>query len=466
MVGALDYDELKDSSQIIALGTLSGKVILLKENSEIEAGFNTTKIIVTDQKVVSLKLTRYGNDGCLLLVYCINNYPKLYHINNQFEVKLISELEINNLHPMTINYSAELQHLAIGSRQGSLLIYSLAEDLGSATLLQNIPNLHKKESLTSLRYAATNLITCGRDGAYTILTPSTNYSVQLYSKITKGWLENIQLINNSPLISYFFQKRLHCLNLDTNEEVFSIACGGGHREWYLMPGDENLVKGSVVYLRKEKIIIYPIGSNDESNQNGGEFDLVLKGSLHGREIRTLTQTLDSDLLITGAEAGTLKLLQKSQNSLTSKLNLKAHSSVISKLSTIEFNSNTYLISAGGCEELKVWSINSGDLAMKEVFNSPIYSVDLEFELIKSCNDSAIQGIQFYDDYKLASISLDQRLNLWSINASSDSIKLELEYSKFSYVADPSDLQVLKSKEGKEGVEFGVVGIGLEVIELI
>jgi WD40 repeat protein len=294
---------------------------------------------------------------------------------------LISELEVDNLHPMTINYSSELQHLAIGSRQGSLLVYSLSEDLSSATLLQNIPNLHKKESLTSLRYTATNLITCGRDGAYTILTPSTNYSVQLYSKITKGWLENIQLINNSPLISYFFQKRLHCLNLDTNEEVFSIACGGGHREWYLMPEDENLVNGSVVYLRKEKIIIYPIGSNSESNQNGGEFDLVLKGGLHGREIRTLTQTLNSDLLITGAEAGTLKLLQKSQNSLTSKLNLKAHSSVISKLLTIEFNSNTYLISAGGCEELKVWSINAEDLAMKEVFNSPIYSVDLEVRIM-------------------------------------------------------------------------------------
>jgi preprotein translocase subunit YajC len=60
MVGALDYDELKSSSQIIALGTLSGNVILLKENSEIEGGFDTTKITVTDQKVVSLKLTRYG----------------------------------------------------------------------------------------------------------------------------------------------------------------------------------------------------------------------------------------------------------------------------------------------------------------------------------------------------------------------------------------------------------------------
>jgi hypothetical protein len=55
------------------------------------------------------------------------------------------------------------------------------------------------------------------------------------------------------------------------------------------------------------------------------------------------------------------------------------------------------------------------------------------------------GIEFYDDSKVASISLDQRLNLWSVNASSESIKLELEYSKFSFVADPSDLQVLRSK---------------------
>lgn len=180
---------------------------------------------------------------------------------------------------MTVAYASG-KAMVLGSREGAILAYDLSSFPSSSSsntadgVRRTIApgweqrRAHGKDSVTSVLLTRdpedegqVTLWSAGRDGAYCRwrLFPSDSsipwgFDRVHRSRVTKGWIERVMFVDDELLLLGFYRKRFFILNETRRLEVLSLACGGGHRRWHLLPGPDSQLGSAVfAYFRKGEV---------------------------------------------------------------------------------------------------------------------------------------------------------------------------------------------------------------------
>ncbi|CAG8477263.1 8023_t:CDS:10 [Paraglomus occultum] len=216
------------------------------------------------------------------------------------------------------------------------------------------------------------------------------------AKITKGWLEQAVLFENTLFLLGFYRKRFFVFNQSKSYDIFSVACGGAHRVWHFSAADVKLDSATFLFIRKEKVYIY---SRTGSLKNDAFTECKLGDDFHGRETRSVSFcrypiAVDNYyplIFATGAEDSLLRLFQyipgNMQNSLRSLCCIKKHTSVIRSIQWSK-GKELLLFTSGASEELRCWKIEltlPRDRIVRE--GSPLVDVNcLEWGCCPSISD--------------------------------------------------------------------------------
>eukprot|EP00842_Homolaphlyctis_polyrhiza_P005225 jgi/Hompol1/5703/HPOL_001104-RA len=130
-----------------------------------------------------------------------------------------------------------------------------------------------------------------------------------HSRITKGWLERIIVVDGVVLLSGFYDMNFFVYNETKKYEMLSVACGGGHRHWEYQTRDALLLVANFAFIRNSKVLLV------RKRQAGQRpfLDSKLQDNYHGRETRVvrfihLPDTVvdkNAQLLVSAGEDGLL-----------------------------------------------------------------------------------------------------------------------------------------------------------------
>ncbi|KAJ9064327.1 WD repeat-containing protein 6, variant 2 [Entomophthora muscae] len=312
----------------------------------------------------------------------IDNFMQLHHVVfGEAGMEVLGSgisLEIPQNFYMTSFAFEPFKHVAVcGSRRGALLVFDLSRaanslqailDFGEPTDLvvvkvsDLVKGVHSLETVTCIEFKNSEVYSAGRDGAYAIhhLKYSHDGSLSLgrvfHSRVTKGWIEQIQIVDGHVLLFLFHRKLLHIHDLTQNTELFEVACGGAHRKWFVILANPTRPNATIAYFRQDQVAMHLITSSADSN-----IPPKLQMGLHGREIRatSLVNFMGTTLLVTGAEDCSLRLHYKVQEHPGWKpiLSVKKHQSAIFSMAwNHDLHSEPILFSAGGGENLLAWRL--------------------------------------------------------------------------------------------------------------
>ncbi|KAL5034272.1 WD repeat-containing protein 6 [Batrachochytrium dendrobatidis] len=296
--------------------------------------------------------------------------------------------------------------LAIGTRCGSILLYDAS---GDARLTSNLPsmlellNTHSGESLTSIlavdsilttdaQLRPIHLYTVGRDGHYCkyvlyhdrhdqkrvdcfpqstfqfISKSIHGWHIDLIhqSRLTKGWLEQIILVDGIVLVGGFYDKKFFVYNETKKYEMASISCGGGHRQWKLQVFDGLFQHANFAFIRGGNLMVLA----KRPLMTAPFIDSKIQDNYYGRETRAVlivdlaqTATSTTRLVISAGEDGIMTLHKYDPTLSAGKIlerlgTYRKHSGAIRCLCQIQrHDGQTMIFSAGAREDLKCWRLH-------------------------------------------------------------------------------------------------------------
>ncbi|KAG0053031.1 WD repeat-containing protein 6 [Gryganskiella cystojenkinii] len=194
------------------------------------------------------------------------------------------------------------------------------------------------------------------------------------SKITKGWLEQIFIMDGELLFLGFFNKKLFVYNESKHFEIFSMHSGAANRRrWRFLTNNARLEHTKLMFYSGYKIRSF----SRQLTAGSGLFQSAkLQNNFHGREVRHLRFLNEASPLVEGAPAPIifasggedcrLRLFQyipyKTRTSCTALrplCNLKPH--LGAALRCLEWSStdvpHSYLLFTGGAiESLRAWQV--------------------------------------------------------------------------------------------------------------
>ncbi|KAK5827920.1 hypothetical protein F5H01DRAFT_272617, partial [Linnemannia elongata] len=194
------------------------------------------------------------------------------------------------------------------------------------------------------------------------------------SKITRGWLEQVFIMDGELLLLGFFNKKLFVYNESKHFEIFSMHSGAANRRrWRFLTNNARLEHTRLMYHSG-----YKLRSFARQLTAGSELfkSAKLQNNFHGREVRRMRFLNDARPLVEGAPAPIifasggedcrLRMFQyipyKTKNSCTALrplCNLKP--SVGSTLRCLEWSytsdPHSYLLFTGGAvESMRAWQV--------------------------------------------------------------------------------------------------------------
>ncbi|KAK3848644.1 MAG: WD40-repeat-containing domain protein [Linnemannia gamsii] len=194
------------------------------------------------------------------------------------------------------------------------------------------------------------------------------------SKITRGWLEQVFIMDGELLLQGFFNKKLFVYNESKHFEIFSMRSGAANRRrWRFLTNNARLEHTRLMYHSG-----YKLRSFARQLTAGSELfkSAKLQNNFHGREVRQMRFLNDVQPLVEGAPAPIifasggedcrLRMFQyihyKTKNSCTALrplCNLKP--SVGSALRCLEWSytsdPHSHLLFTGGAvESLRAWQV--------------------------------------------------------------------------------------------------------------
>ncbi|ORX51774.1 WD40 repeat-like protein [Piromyces finnis] len=435
--------DVSECQRIIGCGDLSGNVLLLSPDNS----FKPIKWKAHEGKVFDVYFEKSNNPNIVYFFsYSINNEMfwntiDISDISNPVvTLKKKIKLTVNTV--MCLTYSEEHNILLMGCRHGSVIVYKITNDDSNETIepVFRYVGAHGRDALTCITIdkslsTSNSLVfySTGRDGNYIqfratgkLLNGDINEQDPIKieeigkSKITKGWLEKIIIVNNTKLLLGFFQKRFFVYNDDKKYEVMSIACGGAHRKWYFSTETETINKAEFAFYRKEKLYVYLRNIKYEKPFK----EEKLQDNLHGKEIRAIKfiddSFIESDkpkedngLLITGAEDSLLKFLKyepESSIQIHSRSSIRKHTSVIKNLG-FSVGLNKLLFSSGACEELNAWKLEIKDDNSEMMNDSDLYINCVNYVSAPHVSPASSETrIMDMDVYSLGSLKLREYAN--------------------------------------------------------
>ncbi|KAI8335049.1 WD40-repeat-containing domain protein [Chlamydoabsidia padenii] len=205
-----------------------------------------------------------------------------------------------------------------------------------------------------------------------------------------------------------------------------------------------------------------------------KFSLLVDGTWHAKCILQITHVTlrqengqDRILFFTSATDGNvamwdindeLSYVINNRDSKTPDIRLteplsyyQAHMSGVNALQVAEFDENLLLVVTGG-----------EDNAVTATWMNKTDGKVAGSCTIPNAHASSVNGIYIGDNHQLATISTDQRFNLWSVVQDQASIKLDLKDSVYVDIPDPSALDGMRL-DGT--THFMLTGIGLQSLQL-
>lgn len=256
----------------------------------------------------------------------------------------------------------EVNCALVGSRGGSLVAYDIdrASDTEAILCTQTLQHCHGKESVTALQWrAATDsdgglgyLFSTGRDGTCTVhrMTSQGSFlSFELVHQLELPFgpnIEGLDFTEDDRLLVWGFKgKRFVAHDVTTQQDIFTVECGGGvHRNWAYEPSANG---GTFVWTEASSLM--------QVTQTERPLHIIRAGS-HGREIKAVAvSTGEHQIIATGAEDTDIKLFTYSSgNGFECLQTLRKHNTGIQHLQWSE--DGRRLFSSAGSEEFYVWRV--------------------------------------------------------------------------------------------------------------
>ncbi|KAL1641484.1 WD repeat-containing protein 6 [Diplodia intermedia] len=253
----------------------------------------------------------------------------------------------------------------LGARNGSVAQFSdrTPEETSEVETVQScaIFELHAPETVTSLAWIPRDsstlkpnhlgyLISTGRDGHYATTEIHTNSHAIVAHQISLPFGPNIEgcFVDRGSLIVYGFRgKHFVVINASTEQEIFSVECGGAHRIWSFCPSDVG-EGGTFVWNQASTLKLH--------STNGLSHKIIRSGD-HGREIKAAAACPSNPRIVaTGAEDTTIRIFEYdgSNPDFRCVRVLRKHVTGIQHLAWSD--DGRYLFSSGGYEEFFVWRV--------------------------------------------------------------------------------------------------------------
>jgi WD repeat-containing protein 6 len=312
-----------------------------------------------------------------------------------YEVKLNGEIQSlasplmhadillpKSMHVTACVYLHAYSLLVLASRAGCLVAYDLSAQASPVIVFRRV---HGKEAITSLMITNDASESCtihsvARDGCYCKCTLSRNSSTNTshlelallgwtierthQSKITKGWLSKIMLVESDILIAGFHGADFFVYYETKKLELINVPCGGGHRIWDFRAFDPLLKNSHFGYIKRDILhLVQPASRNLIANP-------YLQKSYHGLETSCVAvakfSEWDGKLIISGGEDGTLSFHSYTSNSFESTASdplvplesIRKHFASIKCLHISKATDGTTLLFSGGSMQvIKCWKLS-------------------------------------------------------------------------------------------------------------
>ncbi|CAH1258397.1 WDR6 [Branchiostoma lanceolatum] len=173
--------------------------------------------------------------------------------------------------------------LVCGDRRGSLHCYRKQDGDEPTQPVQSLIGIHGKTGVTSLQIHRSHVYSTGRDGHYRqFQLGATGLHLLKNNRVYKGfdWLEKLTFSEDGEMLALgFHTSNFVVWSLSANEPLLQVQCGGGHRAWGILPSAS---QGALFAYIKARAVQLTKGPSISSSKR-----LILKDSLHGREITCL-----------------------------------------------------------------------------------------------------------------------------------------------------------------------------------
>lgn len=364
ITGLCGYSVMASIANFAFVAGADGEVWLYQRN-----GGKLTSIAKTRRKVAGLFVQQLSTDPPVLGLLITNmgkSTASLYHIDSDSH-QPTSQLEPHELHIphgfVTTSFACAHSNgrllALLGSRNGSITIF----DTTIRDVDNKIPHVlqysraHAAETVTKLLITShpvcsdeVYLISSGRDGTCAMHhlifaghEPRMRTAHQLSLPFGPN-IEGLGLNRHGHLLVWGFRStQFVVFDIQTQQEVMTVECGGAHRIWSFQP-DQN--GGTFVWTKASRLY--------RQTQSQLPREMINAGG-HGREIKcTAISPVEPRLIATGAEDTDIKLSVYQNDSFKTLHTLQKHNTGIQHLQWS--NNGEYLFSSGGFEELCVWRI--------------------------------------------------------------------------------------------------------------
>lgn len=253
----------------------------------------------------------------------------------------------------------------LGSRKGSMAFYYLAETSSHQVFgtTQILLNSHGKESITAMRWNYNGsaddpsgfLFSTGRDGTcaiHRVICRNAALSLELVHQLELPFGPNIEGFTFTDdemcdlVVWGFGGKNFISHNVTTQQDIFTVQCGGGvNRNWAYQPSENG---GAFTWTQNSKLVRTMQTVPPQQNIHHGG---------HGREIKAVAVSSgEHQIIATGSEDTDIKLFSYDhQGGFQCLQTIRKHNTGIQHLQWSA--DGRYLFSSGGSEEFYVWRVH-------------------------------------------------------------------------------------------------------------
>ena len=319
-----------------------------------------------------------GSQIAYAFTICINDLSKEHATSELTHLELPQNLVVTSAHWIDAR-----NLLILGSRDGAVCFYDLSTAAirdRTVTACACYSHIHGDDAVTVIQASPTqdltsslSILTAGRNAKFAV----HHIRLQRDHPVTHIQLETVHISEPSfgpniegalfdaltdDLILWGFRSKHFVVWNDTQQkETMAVECGGSHRSWAYQHNNHGSDGGRFIWT---KASTYNIHVQAEASHH------VIQPGSHGREIKAMalfsaertSQAHKPILFATGAEDTTIRIYKYNINAsalphrFECQAIIKDHTTGIQQLKWCP--DGRFLFSAGGCEELYAWRVQS------------------------------------------------------------------------------------------------------------
>ncbi|KAF2172094.1 hypothetical protein M409DRAFT_49843 [Zasmidium cellare ATCC 36951] len=364
IAGLRGYSVMASISQFAFVAGADGEVWIYRKDSK-----TLTSVAKTGRKVAGLFVQQMSVNPLKIALLITNMGKKtasLYYIEPN-SLQATRKLDVHELCIptgfVTTSFACaqinEHDFAFFGSRNGTIAIFEITHrGMDNKTLhIVQYPEAHAAETVTKLLTTATRrpgsevyLVSSGRDGTYAVhevTLVDSQPQMRTVHQLSLPFGPNIEGLGFNEqdhlLVWGFRSTSFVVFDVQTQQEVMIVECGGAHRIWNFQPRENG---STFVWTKASKLY--------HQSQSRLPCEMINPGG-HGREIKcTAISPGDVHLIATGAEDTDIKLSIYQNSGFKTLHTLQKQNTGIQHL---QWSSNgEHLFSSGGFEELIAWKI--------------------------------------------------------------------------------------------------------------